>query len=400
VASSLPNSAGHLLQLLRSGTVTTRRELREVTDLSRSTVSSRVEQLISAGLVREVGTAVSSGGRPATILMFDEASPTILVADIGATHGRVAVTDAGGRVLAEKVMLSRISSGPEPVLTQVCDHFDGLLTKAGRSRASICGIGIGLPGPVDFEQKVVVRPPLMPGWHRFGISQLVGERFDAPVLVDNDANLMALGEQHARYPDAASLVFVKVGTGIGAGIVLNGALVRGAQGAEGHIGHVRLEGSTRACTCGATGCLAASASGGAIVAALRERGLDVSSIPEVISLVSAGDSDALATVNAAGRQLGDVLATVVALLNPDVLVLGGDLGSTEHLLQSVHQRLLQRSQPLATRRLVVASSELGDRAGVAGAVEMVRGQVFSAVAVDARLAPAPARPGPATRARV
>jgi predicted NBD/HSP70 family sugar kinase len=400
VPSSLPNSAGHLLQLLRSGSVTTRRQLREVTDLSRSTVSSRVDQLIAAGLVREVGTAESSGGRPATILMFDEVGPTILVADIGATHGRVAVTDAGGRVLAEKMMLSRIANGPEPVLTQICDCFDALLTTAGRSADSICGIGIGLPGPVDFNEGLVLRPPLMPGWHKFPIRELVSKRFAAPVLVDNDANLMALGEQHTKYPAAASLVFVKVGTGIGAGLVLNGALVRGAHGAEGHIGHVRLEGSKRACACGATGCLAASASGGAIVRALRAKGLDVSSIPEVLSLVAAGDADAMATVTSAGQQLGDVLATVVALLNPDVLVLGGDLGTTEHLLQSVHERLLQRSQPLATRHLVVASSELGDRAGIAGAVEMVRGQVFSAAAVDARLSQLDPRPRVPDKAQV
>jgi predicted NBD/HSP70 family sugar kinase len=358
-----------------------------VTDLSRSTVTLRVDQLIRAGLVREGGTAISSGGRPATILSFDEVSPTILVADIGATHGRVAVTDAGGRVLAEKVMLSRIVNGPERVLAQVCDYFDELLTLAGRSAASICGIGLGLPGPVDFVEAKVVRPPLMPGWHDVPIRELVGRRFDAPVQVDNDANLMALGEQHSQYPDAASLVFVKVGTGIGAGLVLNGSVLRGAQGAEGHIGHVRLEGSTRPCTCGATGCLAASASGGAIVGELKAKGLGVSSIADVLALVEAGDADATATVTAAGRELGDVLATVVALLNPDVLVLGGDLGTTEHLLQSVHERLLQRSQPLATRSLVVASSELRDRAGVAGAVEMVRGQVFSADAVDARLSP-------------
>lgn len=384
--SSLPNSAGHLLQLLRSGTVSTRRQLREVTDLSRSTVSLRVDQLISAGLVREVGTAMSSGGRPATILTFDEATPTILVADLGATHGRIAVTDAGGRVLAEKVMLSRIANGPELVLTQVCDHFDGLLALAGRSAESICGIGIGLPGPVDFDRGVVLRPPLMPGWHKFPIRRLVGQRYAAPVHVDNDANLMALGEQHSSYPDAASLVFVKVGTGIGSGLVLNGSVLRGAQGAEGHIGHVRLEGSDRACACGATGCLAASASGAAIIVALRAKGVDVSSISEVLALVASGDADARATVTAAGQQLGDVLATVVALLNPDVLVLGGDVGMTDHLVQSVHQRLLHRSQPLATRELVVTSSKLGDRAGIAGAVEMVRGQVFNAAAVDAKLA--------------
>ncbi|HEU4948144.1 MAG TPA: ROK family protein [Kribbella sp.] len=381
-----PNSPGHLLQLFRQGRVSTRREVGEVTELSRPTVTARIDQLIAAGYLREGGTASSSGGRPPAILSFDDETPTVLAADLGATHGRVAVTDASGRILAEDVVESRIDDGPEPALTRVCDHFDQLLEEAGRSTDSICGIGIGVPGPVDFPTARVVRPPIMPGWHDFGVRELVGRRFTAPLLLDNDANMMALGEYDRARPDARSLIFVKVGTGVGSGIVVGGSVVRGVDGAEGDIGHVRVRGITDVCACGATGCLAASASGSAMCRDLRARGIDARSSRDVVTLVRQGNKEAVAVVRAAGLLLGEVLATAVSLLNPQVLVIGGDIANTgEHLLRGIHEALLQRTQPLATRRLVVTTSELGDRVGIAGAAVMVREQVFSAEAVDQRL---------------
>ena len=383
----LSNSPGQLLQLFRTGRVTTRRELREVTQLSRSTVAARIDQLIAAGYLRESGTGSSSGGRPPAILTFDDETPTVLAADLGATHDRIAVTDAGGRILAEEVGESRIASGPEAVLSRLGDRFETLLEKAQRTRDSICGIGIGVPGPVDFEAGVVVRPPIMPGWHGFPVRDVLSSRFDAPVFVDNDANMMALGEQDVVRSDAASLIFVKVGTGIGAGIVVDGEVLRGVDGGAGDIGHIRLRGSTEVCACGATGCLAASASGSAMRRDLRAQGLDVRSSRDIINLVQQGNRSAVSVVRNAGMLLGEVLATAVSLLNPQVLVIGGDLADTgEHLIRAVHEVLLRLTQPLATRRLLVTTSELGDRAGIFGAVATVRNQVFSAEAVDRRLA--------------
>ncbi|WP_229818357.1 ROK family transcriptional regulator [Streptomyces chromofuscus] len=366
--------------------MSTRRELGEVTDLSRSTVAARVDELIRAGYLREGGTLSSSGGRPPTTLVFDDETPTVLAADLGATHGRVAVTDASGRILAEHVVESRIDAGPRRTLSRVCDDFEILLERAGRSTASICGIGIGVPGPVDFRAGRVVRPPVMPGWHDFDVRGFVRRRFPVPVLLDNDANMMALGEYDQARSDASSLIFVKVGTGVGSGIVMGGGLLRGVDGAEGDIGHVRVRGITDVCACGATGCLAAGASGSAICRDLRALGIDAGSSRDVVALVRQGNQQALAAVRSAGALLGEVLATVVSLVNPQVLILGGDLAHTgEHFLRSVHEALLARTQPLATRGLIVTMSELGDRVGIAGATAMVREQVFSAGAVDQRL---------------
>lgn len=384
--ATVANSPGQLLQLFIEGRVTTRRELGQMTELSRSTVSARVDQLIAAGYLKEGGTATSSGGRPPAMLTVDDQTPTVLAADLGATHGRIAVAEASGRILAEEVIESRIASGPEVVLSTVADRFDALLATSGRTAASVCGIGLGVPGPVDFAAARVVRPPLMPGWHEFPVREHLRRRFAAEVLLDNDANMMALGEQRLARPDVRSLIFVKIGTGIGAGIVVGGEVLRGIDGAEGDIGHVRLRGSTHTCACGATGCLAAAASGAALARDLRANGLDVTTSREVVALVQRGDPVAVSLVREAGLLIGEVLATAVAVINPGVLVIGGDIANTgEHFLRGIHEAVLQRTQPLATRQLQVTVSELGDCAGVSGAVVMVRDRVFSAEAVDARL---------------
>lgn len=380
-----PSSAGHLFTLISQGVAKTRRELREVTELSRSTVGMRVDLLINAGLIIEETSDFFTGGRPAGVLYFNQGQPTILVADLGATHGRLAVTDAGGQIFAERIISSEIQAGPEAVLTLVCDVFDQLLDESGRDRSSVCGVGIGVPGPVDFENHRVVRAPLMPAWHKFPIRDFVSVRFDVPIFVDNDANMMALGEFATSFPDASSLVLVKVGTGIGAGLISRGNLVRGASGAEGDIGHVRISGETNICACGAQGCLASAASGRAIIRELATNGQPVKSNHDVLDLLERNDPSAVEAVSKAGKKIGEVLATVVAFLNPDVLVLGGDIGKTEILRHSAHERLLQLTQPLATRQLEVRSSPLGDRAGIFGGMELVKSRVFSAEAIDSFL---------------
>lgn len=382
MASYSPTSPGHLFKLIADGAVSTRRQLGEVTGLSRTTVSAIVDQLITAGLVRVQGSDGLGMGRPAGILVFEDERPTILVADLGATHGRVAVTNARGEIFAERVILSEIATGPEAVLARVCDIFDELLDESARDRNSICGIGIGLAGAIDFGNGQVVRAPLMPAWHGFKVREAVNKRFGAPVFVDNDANLMALGEFSRVYPRANGLVFIKVGTGIGSGLISHGELLRGAQGAEGDLGHVKISGEHGICACGAEGCLAAVASGRAILKQLRSQGVKAEKTSDLVSLLDNGHPDAISLVSQSGRLMGEVLATVVAMLNPDVLVVGGDIGQVEHLRRALHERLLQLTHPLATSDLIVSGSALGDRAGILGGVELVKSQVFSAASVD------------------
>lgn len=380
--------AGHLLELIRTGQVRTRRGLQETTGLSRSTVTSRIDQLVVAGYLRESGVAAAPRGRPSAVLAFHEQHGVVLAADLGATHARAAVCDLAGRSLAEVAQNLRIVGGPEVVLDWLEATWRGLLGSTGVPADRVVGLGVCVPGPVDVATGRTVQPPIMPGWHDYPIRERLARTFGVPGFVENDANAMAFGEYHAGSTASPSLLFVKVATGIGAGMVVDGRVVRGADGGSGDIGHVRLEHADTGplCACGARGCLAASASGGAIARRLREQGLDAETSRAAVRLAQAGDARAVALVREAGLLLGDVLATAVSLLNPRTLVIGGDLvRAQEHFMGAVRERLHQRTQPLATRNLQVVTSPLGDRAGVLGAARLIIEEVFSPDAVNRAL---------------
>jgi predicted NBD/HSP70 family sugar kinase len=374
-------SAGHLLWLVRAGRAHTRSELQQLTGLSRSTVGQRLDALLTAGYLRESGVDSSTGGRPPARLEFHEQHAVILAADLGATHARIAVLDLGLRPLAEEAAPLRIADGPEAVLDWLAGRFGALLAEAGRAAGEVCGIGLGVPGPVEVDTGRVVQPPIMPGWDEYPIPEHLRRTYDVPVYVDNDANLWALGERVRHYPESPALVLVKVSTGIGAGLVVDGTVFRGIDGGAGDIGHVRLAGhdDTR-CQCGSYGCLAAVASGGA----LAQR-LSVATSREVAGRVAAGEPEAIRLAREAGQLVGEVLATVVCVLNPGVLVIAGDLAET-YFLTGVREVLYQRALPRATRHLTVATGQLGEVAGVVGAGAFVRDSVYAPTAVDTRLA--------------
>ncbi len=382
-------SAGEILELVRSGQVRTRRELQEVTGLSRSTLSLRMTQLTSAGYLRETGQVAGATGRPAKIVAFDESRQLIVAVDLGATHAHLALIDGSGTTLIEASSALTFDSAPDDEVRSMARRITDLVARSGRSMAEVAGVGIGIPGPVRFTTQRPNTPPLMPGWHDFPVAERLADALGVPTFLDNDANLMGLGEQRSRYADVPSVLFVKVGTGIGAGVILHGQPERGVAGGAGDIGHIRILGSDAGhqCSCGAFGCLATEASGGALARQLTESGRPTSSATEVAELIAAGDPLAIRLTERAGHLLGDVLATSVALLNPAVLVLGGVIPSAgPQLLAAVRERIFQRTVPLATRELTIANSSLGPGAAVQGARHLVIDQTFSAAAVDARLA--------------
>lgn len=384
-----PASAGTILELVRAGRVRTRRELQDATGLSRSTLALRMAQLTSAGYLRESGLISGSTGRPAKILSFDEDRQVVVSVDLGATHAHLAVIDGGGRTLAESSGDVRFEGGPDVVLRHLAARITELVARTERPLAEVAGVGVGIPGPVRFGAQRPNSPPLMPGWHDYPVAQRLTQLLGIPAYLDNDANLMGLGEARARYPEAASVLFVKVGTGIGAGVILHGQPERGIAGGAGDIGHIRIVSRGRQCTCGATGCLATEASGGAILRDLREAGVAVETIADLGRLLSDGNEEAARLTERAGHLLGEVLATSVALLNPAVLVLGGSVPAVApRVLEAVRESIFQRTVPLATRELTIAASALGPEAAIQGARHLVIDKVFSAEAVDARLAAA------------
>lgn len=388
-------SAGGLLQLIRTGRANTRADLQRVTGLSRSTVGQRLDLLNRAGWLRHTAGA-STGGRPSDRIVFDPTHASVIAVDVETRHARAAVLDLAGTILAENTAPLNISDGPDDVLNQLACWFPELIAAAGVDTTDVCGIGLSVPGPVDWETGQVIEPPIMPGWDRYPVRERLQEAYaqqvgssmgegPVPVFVDNDANLMALAEQQANHRDCSAFVLVKVSTGIGAGVVVDGSIYRGIDGGAGDIGHIRLHDQPDAlCMCGFHGCLAAVASGRALARELTALGLDSASGSDVKRLLAEGHPDAIRLAREAGRRVGEVLVTVVTLLNPGVLMLAGDLSGVP-FMTGVRELLYQRAIPRATANLQVVTSRLGDHAGVVGAASMVVESLYSPDRADARL---------------
>ncbi|WP_020136302.1 ROK family protein [Streptomyces sp. 351MFTsu5.1] len=395
MAGRSQTGAGDLLELVRSGRAVTRGALQQATGLSRATVGQRLDRLFRAGWLREgAGGPVDSplGGRPSITLEFDDAHAVVLAADLDTRHARACVLSLTGEILAEHSGTLVIEDGPDAVLGELGRWFAELLEKAGQRAEEVCGIGLAVPGPVDLESGRVVQPPIMPGWDGYDIRGRLARAFTehsgsgpVPVLVDNDANLMAYGEQRTGHPDCSAFVLVKVSTGIGAGVVVDGSVYRGIDGGAGDLGHIRVPAGAEAlCRCGSYGCLAAVASGGAVARRLAATGVPAASGSDVRDLLASGHPEAAALAREAGRQVGDVLATVVTLLNPGVLMIAGDLAGTP-FLTGVRELLYQRALPRSTARLEVVTSRLGERAGLVGAGALVVEHLYAPERVEERL---------------
>jgi glucokinase len=362
-------SATALLEHLRDGRPRTRAELAAITGLSRSTIAARLDDLLESDLVQPYGDATSTGGRPPSQFALNRTGRLLLCADLGASHATIAISDLTGAVLWEHTESLDIALGPEAVLARIAEIADGLLAAHGRAKDALIGIGIGLPGPVEFSTGRPSNPPIMPGWHEYDVRGRLQQYVDVPVLVDNDVNIMALGERAAHFPEVDDLVFVKIGTGLGGGIISGGRLQRGSQGVAGDIGHIRIgrEAAT-ACICGSTRCVARFATGRAIAAEMERRGLHAPDHLDSIELVRNGEPEAIAVIRQVGRDIGEMLLACISFANPSVIVIGGSLAQAgEHLLAGVREVVYAQSTPLATGNLQIVASRAGARAGVIGA---------------------------------
>lgn len=368
---------------IATGQATSRAGIARVTGLARSTVGNQVEYLLRRGLFVETETDEVARGRPPRMLGISPEAGTLAVADVYTQATKIAIADLNQELIDHSQVDAPVGDGPETVLTAIVDGIRTLLRDNGRDPARLRQLVVGLPGPVDFHHGCAVRPPIMPGWDGFPVSTHLSEKLHAPVVVDNDVNLAALGEVSANPASSTPLLFIRIASGIGAGLVTaDGTIHRGANGAAGDIGHIPTAGhEDMLCSCGKTGCIEAVASFSAILRDLHlsETSEDYTGGPHTLSRrLAHGDAAAMHRIRNAAAEIGRVVAMLVHIYNPRTLVLGGPLAEIrDELLSGVRAVVFREALPLATRKLVITTSELGSMAGITGGITQAFRDVFS-----------------------
>ncbi|MFF0267021.1 ROK family protein [Kribbella sp. NPDC004536] len=379
-----------IVNLVRLGEATTRPELVRATSLGRGVVAQRVDQAMEMGYLEDGEFAHPTGGRAPRTLRFRAERGVLVECALGAMHINVGVSALTGDVIAHAHREWDIARGPAATLETAMAMVDDLL--AGAGRAPIWGMGIGVPGPVNFATGRPVAPPIMPGWNGFEIRRRFEQQYGAPVWVDNDVNLLAFTERARRRDENPDLIYCKVGSGIGVGLLSQGRIHRGAQGAAGDIGHERVRDADVVCRCGKAGCLEAVAGGWALIRDAQQA-IDVGAdgylaervnggsllTPELVAM-AAQDGDTLATslVRTSAQYVGEALASLVNMFNPGVIVVGGAIaaGAGEVYLADIRQRIYELAHPLATLDLKIVRSVDDVREPLRGCAEMVREQLF------------------------
>ncbi len=381
-------TAGDLLDLIRSGRATTRGELGRVTGLSRTAVSARLASLADAGLVLEGEEESATGGRPASTLVLDRDAGLVLAVAVGRSRSQMSVASLDGTELASASHDQEVGLGPDVLMPVVAEHLAAMLAGLGRSGDEVRGVGLSLAGTVDRERGVSVDSPALAGWDGVPLADYLTGVTGAPLVLDNDCNVMAASERDGHLRDHDDVLVLKASTGLGLGIVAGGHLLRGHRGAAGELGHVKVPAAAGlTCRCGDTGCLEAVAGGWALVERLRAAGQEVDHVRDLVAQAVRGDGEARAIVRESGRRVGEALAATVTVLNPRAVVVGGDMaGAFDTFSAGLRDTLFPGTTALAGRDLQVLPATYGERAGLVGCVRLALDSVLSPRAVDALLA--------------
>jgi predicted NBD/HSP70 family sugar kinase len=385
--SAAPATAGELLDLVRSGRASTRSQLRALTGLSRTAITTRVSSLTSAGLLLLGEELASTGGRPPGALVFNQHAGVVVAVAIGRSRSQLAVMDLDGEEIASDSRDHEVGVGPDELMPQIADRLVGLLDGVD---PPVLGVGLSLPGTLDSLRGLSIGSPVMSGWDGVELAPYLDDVTHAPLFVGNDADVLARSELLGRSAALDDVLVVKASTGLGLGIIADGRVLSGHLGAAGEIGHTKVDAAAGLpCRCGATGCLETLAGGWALVAKARESGHEVGHLRDLVALALQGDPTARGLLRDSGRELGEVLAIAINLLNPAAIVIGGDMASAfDFHVAGIRESVYALAAPLATRDLQFLPATHGDRAGLVGCAALALDHVLSPVAVDARLAAA------------
>lgn len=391
----ISNSEKILVDLVRKYGGFSKSDLVNFTEYSRTKITSCIDSLLEKSMLKINTITEYTGGRRSRKYSLNGEFGLFAGIDIGATSIDLGIADFSSRLLARHSEPASVKDGPIRILGKVCSLLEQMLDENGLHPERLHGIGVGVPGPVDFSLGTLVSPPIMPGWDRFPIIQTIQQWFPSSnVVVDNDVNVMALGEMYQGSGlGVNNLIFVKIGTGIGAGIICEGKIYRGSNGCAGDIGHICVDKNGPLCHCGNKGCLEAVAAGPAI--AMRsltaaqagkspllmkyyERNGNCLRAEDIGDAAREGDPLAIEIVRQSGQYIGDVLAGLVNFYNPGIIVIGGGVSNLgDLLLSSIRQSVLNRSLPLATRELLIVFSKMGADAGVSGAINLILDYMFA-----------------------
>jgi len=357
-------------------------ELSRIMGITRAAVTTIVNQLQADGIVTEVEAHFPSGRKPIVLEINPERSRVVGI-DMGATHITLLLTDSAAHVLNELEIPFDVNQGPRLSLAALEKAMTELLEKVGLTLQDIHAVGLGVPGPIVENAGMVLGPPIMPGWDGYPIRDHLQEKWGVPLAIGNDAELGAVGEwAYGAGRGVRNLAYIKVGTGVGSGLLLDGQVYRGTTGCAGEIGHITLNESGPICTCGNRGCLEALAGGWAIASRgraaaksktrtlLSEMGeISTLSALDVIEAARQGDLVAQQIVSEAGGHLGTAIASLVNLFNPSMVVVGGKISQMgDLLLEPIDQTVQRRSLKAASRDVRITAAYLGKRSSGMGAV--------------------------------
>ena len=368
------------------------------TGLSATTVSGLVNILLESGFVRESGTGESSGGRPPVLVEFNYASRTLLGVDLGATHLTVVLMNLAGAVLARRFERFDVAHDPVGTTGRVLALIAETTAEAGQPFGSILGLGITIPAPLEGEQLDRASGLVLPAWEGYDLSAALQAELSLPLFIDNDANAGAIAEkwwgQGQLY---RNLAYVKLGVGVGSGLILGDEIYRGSGGTAGEIGHTTIDVDGPPCRCGNRGCIESYVGAQALVAEVQRRrserdlphGQGELTVEEIAAAAQAGDPICTQVVERAGAYLGTALANLINLLNPELIVLGGDLVAAERLLLgAVYASVRQHAMPKAIAESEIVVSRLGPDAVAIGAATIAMQNAFRPANLARTLAPA------------
>lgn len=391
-----PAAGAAIFRIIKNMGPLSRTDIVKQTGLSKSTVSVHTKKLLEMGLVKEAKSenkSVGSVGRNRQLLKFAKNNGYIIGVDLGATSLNVALCNLDAEIIDLKIVDILVNSGPDIIMENIDNLIEELLSTNKANKKKIFGIGMGVPGPVEFSKGLPVSPPIMPGWHLVPLKEILQKKYNCPAFVDNDVNVMAVGEKHAGLAqDVSNFIFIKIGTGIGAGIICEDKLYRGSKGCAGDIGHIGLDGEEELCPCGNRGCLEIIAAGPAIAKKAKEAAKNRDSefllsvlnqkgdltAKDVGEAVKENDSSAIEIVENSGQKIGQVASRLVNFYNPSLIIIGGGVAKIgNHLISAIKEEILRRSTSLAVQDLKIELSRKNEVVGVIGAAAMAVNEIYS-----------------------